>query len=375
MTRIPKIDSGFWTAIENPDPDDDAPDQPLQHLLTTFLNAAEITAISTLLRPWPAFQHAFMARTDKNQKHVSWTFNPKTRGFYGIAMLPDAEFSRAIALALFHPIISPCTCPCGKPIDPVGFHLLHCKRTHYGCLHDRVKHAVACRIRSFMTAEAASFSVLIEQPMLKHFGLRDATQPEGTAGVADLILSMHADLQQEPTAVDFVSCFAAGNRDYDTVFGATARFKRRKYYKYNTLTDDGFFPLPFSRTNALSDDVTRFCSMIGKHLPPHMRARDKLVATFSRAIYSGVAQTFNLSFRRLQLVACSGRPFLASDSLLHPYVFEPRSRAALAVSRRPPFAPVPLVEALAAALASSPSGDVARVLAVKGRQGMDAGGG
>ena len=34
-----------------------------------------------------------------------------------------------------------------------------------------------------------------------------------------------------------------------------------------------------------------------------------------------------------------------------------------------------LVEALAAALASSPSGDVARVLAVKGRQGMDAGGG
>ncbi len=73
-----------------------------------------------------------------------------------------------------------------------------------------------------MTAEAASFSVLTEQPMLKHFGLRNAAHPEGTAGVADLFLSMHADLQQEPTAVDFVSCFAAGNRDYDTVFGAAA---------------------------------------------------------------------------------------------------------------------------------------------------------
>ena len=97
-------------------------------------------------------------------------------------------------------------------------------------MHDRVKHAVACRIRSFMTAEAASFSVLTEQPMLKHFGLRNSALPEGFAGVADLVLSMHADLQQEPVAVDFVSCFAAGNRDYNAVFDAAARFKRRKYH-------------------------------------------------------------------------------------------------------------------------------------------------
>jgi hypothetical protein len=165
---------------------------------------------------------------------------------------------------------------------------------------------------------------------------------------------MHADLQQEPTAVDFVSCFASGNRDYATVFDAAARFKRRKYFKYNTVTDDGFFPLPFGRTNALSHDVVRFCTMIGNHLPPHMRARDKLIATFSRAIYSGVAQTFNLSYRRLQLAACSGRPWLAQDALLHPYAVEPRSRAALSVSKRPPFADVPFVDALAAALASSP---------------------
>jgi hypothetical protein len=187
----------------------------------------------------------------------------------------------------------------------------------------------------------------------------DAARPEGTAGVADLILSMHSDLQQEPTAVDFVSCFASSNRDYATVFDAAARFKRRKYHKYNTLTDNGFFPLPFGRNNALSPDVARFCTMIGNHLPPHMRARDKLIATFSRAIYSGVAQTFNLSFRRLQLTACSSRPFLAQDALLHPYALEPRTRAALSHSKRPPFADVPFVDALAAALASSPFASVA----------------
>ncbi len=95
--------------------------------------------------------------------------------------------------------------------------------------------------------------------------------------------------------------------------------------------------------------------------------------SFSRAIYSGVAQTFNLSFRRLQLTACSVRPLLAQDALLHPFALEPRTRAALFHSKRPPFADVPFVDALAAALASSPfASDAVRGL----RQGavVDGGG-
>ena len=41
-----------------------------------------------------------------------------------------------------------------------------------------------------------------------------------------------------------------------------------------------------------------------------MRAASKLIATYSRAVYSGVAETFNLAFRRLQLAAAQRlRPF------------------------------------------------------------------
>ncbi len=346
-------------SIDSPDPD--APtqdDQPLQHLLTTMLNAREIASISSTLKPWPAFHHAFCAHTDKLQSHVSWPLNPKTRSFYGIPMLTDAEFSRTAALVIMYPFTAPRSCACGQPIDPVGFHLLHCKQTHYGCLHDRVKHAIMGRIRSFMHSDVAAFSVLVEQPMLNHFGLRNATLPEGVALRADLIVSMHSELQQEPIACDFVSCFASGNRDYSTVLDFTARFKRRKYHKYNFVTENGFFPLPFGRTNVLSTEILQFCSLIGRYMPPHMRARDKLVASFSRAIYSGVAQTFNLAVRRLQLSAAQRVP-LASfpySSLRDPYVTVARARNIN--SRRPPFADVSLVESLAAAL-TAPVNEVA----------------
>jgi hypothetical protein len=106
----------------------------------------------------------------------------------------------------------PRTCPCGKPIDPVGLHLLHCKQNHYGCLHDSVRYAVAARFRSFMHFDAAAFSVLIEQPILPHFGLRNAAAPEGVALIADLIVLLHSDLELEPIACDFVSCFMNDKR-------------------------------------------------------------------------------------------------------------------------------------------------------------------
>jgi len=316
------------------------------------LNAAEVASISALLKPWPAFHHAFNSRTDQLQRHVSWTLNPKTRAFYGIPMLTDAEFSRSAALAIMHPFIAPRTCACGSPLDPVGLHLLHCRQTHFGGVHDRVKHAVAARIRSFMHSDAAAFSVLVEQPMLHHFGLRDASVPEGVVRIADLIVSMHSELQQEPIACDFVSCFASTNRDYPTILDYAARAKRRKYDKYNTITTTGFFPLPFGRTNVLSTEVLQFCSLIGNYMPPHMRACDKLLASFSRAIYAGAAQTFNFAFRRLQLAAAQRVPLasFACPALRDPYVTVPRARNL--VSRRPPFADVSLVESLAAALAA-----------------------
>jgi hypothetical protein len=342
-------------------------------LLTTILNTTEIAAISSLLKPWPAFHHAFSARTDKLQRHVSWPLNPKTRAFYGLPMLTDAEFSRTAALAIMHPFTSPRTCSCGHPIDPVGFHLLHCKQTHYGCLHDRVKHAIAGRIRSFMHSDVAAFSVLVEQPMLNHFGLRNAALPEGEACIADLIVSMHSELQQEPIACDFVSCFASTDRDYPTVLDFTARFKRRKYFKYNTIAENSFFPLPFGRTNVLSPEVLRFCTIIGNYMPPHMRASDKLLASFSRAIYSGVAQTFNIAVRRLQLSAPQRHPLtsLPHSCLRDPYATEPRTRITL--SRRPPFADVPFVDALIAALAA-PVEDAARVPSKARYRGSVAGG-
>ena len=87
-----------------------------------------------------------------------------------------------------------------------------------------------------------------------------------------------------------------------------------------------------------------------------MRAFDQLIATFSRAIYSGTAQTVNVALRRLQLSAAQCLPpaHFPFASLRQPYVEEPRSRNTVCVPRRPPFADVPLVEALAAVLAASP---------------------
>ena len=97
-------------------------------------------------------------------------------------------------------------------------------------------------------------------------------------------------------------------------------------------------------------------------MPPHMRAFDQLIATFSRAIYSGVAHTVNVAIRRLQLSAtqCLPHAQFPFASFNQPYVVEPRSRSAVCTSRRPPFAEVSLVESLAVVLAASSSEVAAR---------------
>ena len=174
----------------------------------------------------------------------------------------------------------------------------------------KVKAAVAHRLRSFMTDSAASFSVLTEQPMIRHFNLRDPLD-EGTPRTADLLVQFHATLQQRsPIACDFVSCFArlaSSTADFNAPLQEKSRFKRKVYCKYR-IPDSGFFPLPFGRTNVLSQEIFDFCGLISSWFPPLACVEHKLLATFSRAIYSGVAQSFNIAVRRLQLSVSSQVP-------------------------------------------------------------------
>ena len=106
-----------------------------------------------------------------------------------------------------------------------------------------------------------------------------------------------------------------------------------------------------------------FCSLIGRYLPKHVRAGEKLRASFSRAIYVGVSQTFNLSLRRLQLSATQDR--LVSSfplaSLSAPYAAVPRTRP-VANFRRPVLTKAALIDRLAAALADPFQSDDARGL-------------
>jgi ribonuclease HI len=351
QAALPAINPLFWGKVEDP-LDGEFDDVHLQHLLTSELNATTIKTLSLTLKPWPAYYHAFSARTAKDQDHVSWPLNPKTRAFYGLGMLSDAEFSRSIALAILHPVLSPRYCPCGQPIDPAAFHLLHCHFNHYGDLHDCVKKAVELRLRSFMTDDAASFSVFVEKPLSSFFGRRCPAARNEPEGIADLILSMHSSLQQVPVAVDFVSCFPHKNSSYKVALQERARFKRRKYSGY-LFPGNSFYPLPFGRTNVLADEVFEFCAFIGNFLPKHMRAEAKLRATFSRAIYAGTARLHSLAFRRLQLSAAQRLPLSAFSlsSLLDPYALEHSDRSSRRNPRWTSFTEASLTAGLAAALA------------------------
>jgi hypothetical protein len=255
--RIPCIGPSFWRKAD--DPEDDSLDKPLQKTLTTMLNAAEIRNISELLSVHKVYLHAFEARIDAKQEHVSWPLNPATRAHFSLGALNDAEFSRAAAIAILHPIIDPRTCGCGQPLDPAALHLLSCRYNSYTAIHDCVKEAVAARIKSFMAPDIAPLAVLLEQPVIAHYKLRDPTIPEGVACVADLVLSLHAEVQQHSVVCDFVSCGRTQNRtgDFTLELRIASLVKRRKYSKY-AIADNAFFPLPFGRTNVLSQEIFDF---------------------------------------------------------------------------------------------------------------------
>ena len=197
-------------------------------------------------------------------------------------------------------------------------------------MHDCVKLSVAARIKSFITQDIAPFAVQMEQPVILHYPLRDPSVPEGVVRVADLVLSLHADTQQQPVICDVVSCATregASLDDPSRPLKDAARLKRAKYSKY-AIPPHVFFPLPFGRTNVLSEEILEFCDFASRHFPTHTDVARKLRATFSRAISVGVARTTNLAFRRLQLSVAArvGISGISSFALRTPFSPAPLRR-------------------------------------------------
>ncbi len=117
-----------------------------------------------------------------------------------------------------------------------------------------------------------------------------------------------------------------------------------------------FYPLPFGRTNVLSEDMLSFCSRIanlGTSFQTACVLKDKLRATISRSIYSGVARMLNLALRRLQLSTTRKCAIAAisHSSLLSPFALDPHTRVSRRKARWESFSNSSLVANLAAALA------------------------
>jgi hypothetical protein len=234
------------------------------------------------------------------------------------------------AMATFFPVVAPRTCECGKPLDPAAFHLLHCHFVNFTFMHDRVKEAVAHRLRSFSASDLVPLVVQTEQPVRLHYPLRDPLAPEGAERVADLVVSLHDDLQQEPLICDITSCLARQQcltASFNGALNEAARLKVQKYHKY-LIASRRFYALPFGRTNVLSAEIRDFCSVVGGSFPIHFRAQQKLLATFSRSIYVGVTHTFNLAIRRMQLSLTARVPLssIRPVLLLSPFAPVARSR-------------------------------------------------
>jgi hypothetical protein len=84
-----------------------------------------------------------------------------------------------------------------------------------------------------------------------------------------------------------------------------------------------------------------------------MRVEDKLRATISRSIYSGVARMLNLALRRLQLSVTRDCAIAAipHSSLLSPFALDSSTRVSKRKARWESFSNSSLVANLAAALA------------------------
>ena len=116
-----------------------------------------------------------------------------------------------------------------------------------------------------------------------------------------------------------------------------------------------FFKLAgnYSRSNSLYLTPQSQRGTVGRYLPKHVRADEKLRASFSRSIYVGVSQTFNSALRRLQLSVTQDRPIVSFPlaSLSQHYVVVPRAPRLVSCARRPVLTQANFVERLTAALA------------------------
>jgi hypothetical protein len=338
QAQLPALNANFWQRAA--DPLSEVRREPLQHTITARLNKKEISCIADTLRPFPILSHAFLGRTHAQQEHVSWPINPKSRSHTQLAPLDNAQFSRTIGVAILHPIMLPRICVCGSSLDPVGLHFLHCKYTHFGFMHDRVKEAVGQRLRSFTNPDVSSLAVLLEQPVRNHYPLRNPLAPEGVTRIADLIVSLSGDVQQQPIVCDFVTTLAHDcypNNDFHHPLRAAALAKRSKYRTYDIPDNPpSFFPLPLGRTNVLSQEVFDFCELVDRHFPRYFRVNLKLRATFSRALCVGLSHTLNLAVRRFQMCMSSrvALPLIPPSALLHPHLPVARLRP---VPRAIPF--------------------------------------
>ena len=88
-----------------------------------------------------------------------------------------------------------------------------------------------------------------------------------------------------------------------------AETQKRNTYRMYGITLHHFFPLAFGRTNILSRETLRFCGFVGNYFPKSLKVADRLRATFSRSIAAGVAATFNMVVRRLQLASANAVAF------------------------------------------------------------------
>jgi hypothetical protein len=305
LVRKPKELIIFERASEIADP------APLQESLTALLNHAKITRIAKALEQVPVLSHAFLARIDKAQDHCSWPFNPVARRNLKIAALADEDFSRAIQIAMLRPITLPRLCDCGAVIDPVGLHLLHCRRVHFAYLHDCVKTALVATCKSFQPLDLSAVSVVMEKPVARFYPRKNPLLPEGPVILADIVVSLSDTAQQACVIADVSSVLSRGpslSADFHAALRCRSQEKRLKYSKY-AIPSHLFHPVTVGRTNVLSRDALLFCDVIGNFFPTVPKAADRLRAAISRAICVGAARTLNTVIRRSQLAVISGSSF------------------------------------------------------------------
>lgn len=178
-------------------------------------------------------------------------------------------------------------------------------------MHNVTKLAVAQRLRSLMSAQIAALSVHVEKPVSRWCKLLPQFPIETTVRVADIIVLLSGLTQQDVLVTDLVSTICTKPNATDGFYFELnqAETQKRNVYRMYDITLHHFFPLAFGRTNILSRETLRFCDFVGNYFPKSHKVSNRLRATFSRAIASGVASTFNSVVRRLQLATANSVAF------------------------------------------------------------------